>query len=152
MIRKATEADAPALTALINLAFQVERFFLDSDRLDLSEVLDRLKKGCFLIEVDHGSMAACVYVELRADRCYLGLLSVDPSLQRSGIGKRLVAAAEDFARAAGCLHTDLKVVNLREELPPFYRRLGYKAVEASPFPSEIQTKLPCHFIHMTKAL
>lgn len=152
MIRRATESDAPALTALINVAFQVERFFLDSDRLDLAEVLDRLKKGHFLAQEAEGRMTACVYVEPRNDRCYLGLLSVDPTLQRAGFGKRLVAAAEDFARAAGCLHMDLNVVNLREELPPFYRKLGYTDLGTSPFPADIFTKLPCHFIRMSKEL
>ena len=152
MIRRATEADAPSLTALINLAFQVERFFLDSERLVLAEVLDRLRKGFFLIEEADGRMAACVYVELRGDRAYLGLLSVDPSLQRAGLGKRLVAVAEEFARAAGSRHMDLNVVNLREELPPFYRKLGYSESGTSPFPSDVYTKLPCHFIQMSKPL
>jgi N-acetylglutamate synthase-like GNAT family acetyltransferase len=152
MIRPATEADAPALTALINLAFQVERFFLDSDRLDLAEVLDRLRKGFFLIEEADSRMIACVYVELRGDRAYLGLLSVEPAIQRGGLGKRLVDAAEEFARASGSRHMDLNVVNLREELPPFYRKLGYSESGTSPFPSEVYTKLPCHFIQMSKPL
>jgi len=152
MIRRATEADAAALTALINLAFQVERFFLDSDRLDLAEVLDRQRKGDFLVDETDGRMLACVYVELRRDRAYLGLLSVDPTLQRVGLGKRLVVAAENVARAAGCRHMDLNVVNLREELPPFYRKLGYSESGTSQFPSDVFTKLPCHFIQMSKAL
>lgn len=152
MIRRATEADAPALTALINLAFQVERFFLDSDRLDLAEVLDRLRKGVFLLEELDGRMLACVYIELRGDHAYLGLLSVDPSLQGTGLGKRLVDAAEEFARASDSRHMDLNVVNLREELPPFYRKLGYSETGTSPFPSEVDTKLPCHFIRMSKPL
>ena len=175
MIRRATEADAPALTGLINLAFQVERFFLDSDRLDLAEVLDRLRRGVFLVEEvaqasrpalnspvslrgdspsdrQIGPIAACVYIELRGDRAYLGLLSVEPALQGAGLGKRLVDAAEAFARAAGSRHMDLNVVNLREELPPFYRKLGYSESGTSPFPSEVYTKLPCHFIQMSKPL
>jgi ribosomal protein S18 acetylase RimI-like enzyme len=152
MIRRATDADAPALTALINLAFQVERFFLDGDRLDLAEVLDRLRKGDFLVDETDGRMLACAYVELRGDRAYLGLLSVDPALQRAGLGKRLVADAENFARAAGCRHMDLNVVNLRAELPPFYRKLGYSESGTSPFPPEAFTKLPCHFIRMSKPL
>lgn len=152
MIRLATETDAPALTALINLAFQVERFFLDGDRLDLAEVEARLKKGCFFIEEEDGEMSACVYVERRGDRSYLGLLSVHPSRQRGGYGKRLVAAAEEYARQCGCRHMDLNVVNLRQELPPFYRKLGYSEAGTAPFPPEAGARLPCHFIQMSKAL
>jgi N-acetylglutamate synthase-like GNAT family acetyltransferase len=152
MIRRATESDAPALTALINMAFQVERFFLDSDRLGLAEVRERLTKGCFLLEEEDSRLSACVYVEPRGERMYLGLLSVDPARQRAGYGKRLVAAAEELARGCGCRHIDLNVVNLREELPPFYRKLGYAESGTSPFPAEVRTKLPCYFIHMSKGL
>ncbi len=59
------------------------------------------------------------------ERSYLGLLSVDPARQKIGLGRRLVAAAEEFAREMGSHHMDLTVVNLRTELPPFYRKLGY---------------------------
>ena len=51
-IRRAVPADAEALTRLINLAFQVERFFVDADRLALPEVQDRLQKGEFLVVDD----------------------------------------------------------------------------------------------------
>jgi hypothetical protein len=47
---------------------------------------------------------------------------------------------------------DLRIVNLREELPPFYRRLGYVETGTAPFPEEIKSKLPCHFVLMSKPL
>ena len=37
----------------------------------------------------------------------------------------MMAFAEQHARALGCGTVDIRVVNLREELPPFYRSLGY---------------------------
>ncbi len=43
-------------------------------------------------------------------------------------------------------------MNLREELPAYYTKLGYAETGASPFPAEVQTKLPCHFIEMSKIL
>jgi GNAT superfamily N-acetyltransferase len=152
MIRRATASDAEALVRLINLAFQVEKFFLETDRISLPQVLEYLQKGTFLIEEDGGEMAACVYVELRGERGYFGLLSVDPARQRSGLGRRLIEAAEEFCRAARCRFMDLNIVNLREELPAYYTKLGYAETGASPFQPEIETRLPCHFIHMTKAL
>jgi GNAT superfamily N-acetyltransferase len=97
-------------------------------------------------------MTACVYVELRGSRGYFGLLSVDPDRQRSGLGKRLIAAAEEFCREAGCDAMDMRIVNLREELPAFYRKLGYAECGRSEFPADVATKLPCHFVEMTKPL
>jgi hypothetical protein len=45
------------------------------------------------------------------------------------------------------------VVNLRVELPPFYRGLGYRETGTEAFSSsESPTKLPCHFVCMSKAL
>ena len=152
MIRRAAEADGEALTQLINRAFQVERFFLDADRIDLPQVLDRLRNGIFLILEEDGAMAACIYVELRGERGYFGLLSVEPGRQRSGLGRRLIAAAEDLCRDSACGFMDLTVVNLREELPEYYAKLGYTEAGTSEFPADIATKLPCHFIRMTKAL
>ncbi len=152
MIRRATEADAEALTGVINRAFQVERFFLDGDRLALPEVIERLDKGCFLVEEANGQIDGCVYVELRGDRAYLGLLSVEPDRQGAGLGRRLIDAAEALARNAGCGFMDIRVVNLREELPPYYRKLGYVQTGTSPFPENVVTRLPCHFLEMSKPL
>lgn len=150
--RLAQPADAEAIAALINQAFQVERFFVDGHRIGLGEVQDRLHKGQFLLAEEGGALAACVYVEPRGERGYLGLLSVDPQRQRGGLGSRLMAAAEDRCRRNGCRFLDLHIVNLREELPAFYRRRGYIETGTAPFPADTPTKLPCHFIVMSKPL
>jgi N-acetylglutamate synthase-like GNAT family acetyltransferase len=152
MIRRASQLDAAALLQLINAAFQVEKFFIDADRIALPQVHEYLQKGAFLIAEEDGEIAACIYVELRGERGYFGLLSVDPARQRSGLGKQLIAAAEDFCRNSRCQFMDLLIVNLREELPPYYHSLGYRESGISPFTAEIETRLPCHFIQMTKAL
>jgi predicted N-acetyltransferase YhbS len=152
MIRRAVDDDAEALMCLINLAFRVEKFFIDGDRISLSQVREFLDHGLFLIAEDDGEMGGCVYIELRGQRGYFGLLSVDPSRQRSGLGRRLIAAAEEFCSHAGCRFMDMRIVNLRGELPAYYAKLGYSETGTSPFPAEVETKLPCHFIEMTKAL
>ena len=72
--------------------------------------------------------------------------------QHRGLGRRLVDEAENYARACGCRAMDLRIVNLRAELPPFYRRLGYIETGTEPFPAEIKSKLPCHFVVMSKPL
>jgi GNAT superfamily N-acetyltransferase len=151
MLRRAAASDAADIVRLINAAFAVERFFIDGDRIDAAEAAGYLDKGVFLILERAGEPVGCVYVELRGERGYFGLLSVDPTRQRAGIGRRLVAAAEEFCRAAGCTAIDIRVVNLRTELPPIYRRLGYVETGTEPFPADL-TRQPCHFVLMTKPL
>ena len=151
-MRQAAPSDAAALRDLINAAFRVERFFVDGDRISLEDVDERLRDGEFLVLEDGGTLAGCVYVQYHGKRAYLGLLSIDPSRQGRGLGSRLVGGAEQQARRAGCGAIDLLIVNLRQELPGFYRRLGYIETGTEPFPENEPTKLPCHFIRMSKDL
>jgi GNAT superfamily N-acetyltransferase len=151
-IRCAVDRDAAGIAALVNVAFKVERFFIDRDRIDAAKVGSMLRTGRYWLAEDGGALVACVYVELRGERGYFGLLAVDPSRQGEGLGRRMVAEAEEFARAAGCAWMDLRIVNLRTELPPFYRRLGYAEAGTSPFEVDAEPNQPCHFIDMSKEL
>ena len=151
--RIADPGDARAVAALISLAYRVEDFFKIGDRTDEDGVLARMKNGSFLLlEDDPGALAGCVYVEVRGDIGYFGMLSVDPSRQGQGLGSQLIAAAEDRCRTAGCRDMEIEVVNLRTELPPFYHRFGYVESGTRPFFDQEFAKLPCHLIVMTKSL
>jgi len=152
-VRLAGMADAKAITNVINVAFKrAESFFIERDRIDLDHVRGLLEAGEFLAAVDAETLVGCVYIERRGERAYVGLLSVDPSRQRSGLGSRLMTAAEDRCREEGCRFIDLQIVNLRQELPAFYRRRGYVQTGIAPFRPDLVTKLPCHFIKMSKPL
>jgi hypothetical protein len=61
-------------------------------------------------------------------------------------------AAEEYFRSAGCQAVDLQIVNLRAELPAFYRKLGYIETGTSPFAADAEPSRPCHFIKMSKQL
>ncbi len=152
-IRIATGSDFDEILTLINRAFAVERFFKDGDRLNPLTLQDYFDKGNFLVNEEEGRLVACVYVERRGDHAYLGLLSVDPSRQKGGLGRRLTAVAEEFARETGAHFMDLRVVNLRTELPGIYEKLGYRITGTEPFPmDQMPVSQPCHFIVMTKEL
>ena len=153
-IRTATEADFNSILSLINTAFQVERFFKNQDRMTASDLETYFKNGIFLVGENDGAIAGCVYVRRNGDRAYFGLLSVDPSRQKTGLGRRLVAAAEEFARETGASFMDLKLIHLRVELPGIYEKLGYQIVGTEPYPSERKHMLtqPVHFIRMSKEL
>jgi predicted N-acetyltransferase YhbS len=154
-IRLASEADFDAVMQLINAAFVVERFFKAEDRVNAPMLQEYFRKGIFLVSEgeDEGGLSGCVFVERKGQRAYLGLLSVDPSRQKSGIGRRLTAAAEEFARESGAHFMDITVVNLRTELPPLYEKLGYRVTGTAPFPdAQMPITQPCHFICMSKEL
>ncbi len=151
--RRASERDASAIAELTNAAYVVEQFFIDGDRTTVAEVAELMSRGHFLvIDADAGRLAGSVHVRIDGDRGYFGLLAVDPARHGQGLGRRLVAAAEATCAAAGCSFMDLRVVNLRSELPPWYRSLGYEECGTEPFPEEAGPKLPCHFIRMSKPL
>jgi len=152
-IRIAAPADAAKITTLINSAFRIaEGFFFDGPRIRPAEVEELLVKGDFLLAEADGKLNGCVYVELRGERSYLGLLSVDPACQRSGLGSLLMLEAENHCRERGSRLMDIYIVNLRKELPTFYQRRGYVETGTSPFPEDTETKIPCHFINMSKPL
>ncbi len=150
--RAAQLDDAENIARLVNAAFRPERFFIAADRTNPEKVRDLLQKGKFVVAEEDGALAGCVYMEVRGERGYFGLLAVDPALQRSGVGSRLVAIAEDECRSAGCRVMDLTIVNLRTELPAFYQRLGYVENGTLPFPSDQHPNQPCHLVRMSKPL
>src|ERR1035441_6082422 len=93
-VRVAEAQEAEEILRVTNAAYEVEKFFIDTDRLDGERLGRLLAKGVFLAT---DGMSGCVYVELRGERGYFGPLSVDPAHQGMGIGKLLVEAAEGYA-------------------------------------------------------
>jgi GNAT superfamily N-acetyltransferase len=152
-IRLASDDDVPALTRLINAAFVVEQVVFDGNRVDDLGVRAYMGSGTFLVAEGSIGLVGCVYVETGTNRSYLGLLSVQPARQGLGLGRQLVTAAEKLARDSGSRIMDLRVISPRaEQLLPFYERLGYAFVRTEPFPTDLVTKVPSHYVLMSKPL
>ena len=83
-----------------------------------------------------GTLLGCVWVEPQGDGIwYLGSLAIDPPAQNGGLGRALLAAAEDWIRDRGGQEVRMTVVNVRETLLAWYARRGYIATgETKPFP------------------
>jgi ribosomal protein S18 acetylase RimI-like enzyme len=153
-IRPAVAADSPRLIPLINQAFAVETF-MTGPRTDPERLAAYLQKGAILLAEDEsGQPVASIYVEVRGDRGYAGMLAVAPARQRSGIGSRMMQAAEDYLRARGCAALDITVLSLRTELPPIYRAYGFVETGTEPFdyPHPLKDGLHTHCIVMSKPL
>jgi GNAT superfamily N-acetyltransferase len=150
-VRRAAGSDVPAITRLVNRAYQVEDFFVEGPRTSEPEIA-KLAAANQLVVLDgtDGGLAAAIQIDASGIRGYFGLLSVDPAYQGLGLGRRMVAVAEALCEAMGCRRMGLRVVNIREELAPWYRRLGYRETGATvPF-TDPRAKRPCHFVEMEK--
>jgi GNAT superfamily N-acetyltransferase len=151
-LRTAGVDDISAIVSLLNAAFAMEWAFIAKDRTSAAEIARYLETGTFfVVDGERAQLGACMYVEQRADRMYLGMLAISPSQQGRGLGRQMMAAAERHAASLGCGAIDIRVVNLRIELPPFYRALGFVENGTEPLVDPLLTK-PAHFIRMTKPL
>lgn len=153
--RVAISADIPEIVRVTNAAFRVEDFFIVGDRTHADDITARMAgdHACFLVvdATDGASLMASAFVEIRGDRGYFGMLSVDPAHQKQGLGRIMFNAIEARCRAAGCVALDISVVNLREELPAFYAMLGFTPTGTAPLVSH-HTKRDAHFVLMSKPL
>ena len=147
MIAAAAAEQLPALHALIERAYRGEEAkagwtheadLLGGQRTDLAALTEMLDdpEQRLLVAIEGDATIGCVLVRRCAtDRCYLGLLTVEPTRQAAGLGRRLIAAAEAAARDMGALAMEMTVIERRVELVRWYERCGYRLTgERRPFP------------------
>jgi len=141
---------------VINAAFRVEDFFVTGDRTSAEDLTDRMARpGASLLVAqrpDGRGLAGAVYVELRGSIGFFGMLAVDPAEQGQGHGRVLIEAVEEYCRKAGCSTIEIEVVNLREELPAFYLKMGYVATGEAAFTKLDKLTRPAHMIVMRRPI
>jgi ribosomal protein S18 acetylase RimI-like enzyme len=145
-ILPATPADAAALTDLINHAYRgpaapqawtTEAHLLDGPRISEGHVRDMValpsSHGAALLKYidERGILVGCVYLEPTGKHLYLSTLAVAPAAQGHGVGRQLLAAAEDYARQYGCTRIKISVLSARPELVAWYERHGYQLTGTS---------------------
>ena len=111
-----------------------------------------MNSGEFLLLESADALIACVFVKIAGERAYAGTLAVDPSQQKSGIGRRMMREAEDYARARGCEVLDIRIVNVRPELSEIYTKLGFVPTGIESAEVIKTATQPVHFITMSKPL
>jgi len=135
--RVATTANIPALVAHINNGYRgensrsgwtTEADLLDGTRVDdaeLAAIIDDPKADLHIFGETEDDILASVYLKKEPDHLYLGMLTVRPTLQGSGLGKIVLAYAESFAREEGFHQVKMTVIQARTELIAWYNRQGY---------------------------
>ena len=156
------------MTNLVNAAYRGDRSrqgwtteadLIDGDMRTDEVSLARLiqKDGAVILKYQEDSqILGCVFLEKQSDELYLGMLTVSPSQQGAGIGKKLLNAAIDYAIEKKCTAIRITVISARKELIEWYQRHGYHPTgETKPFPADDKfgkPKLPIEFIVMKKKL
>ena len=145
--RHATAGDVAAIVALVESAYRgdtsragwtTEADLLDGQRTDRDDVLASITApdSVMVLVDDDGTLAACCHVQRRGTRCYFGMFAVDPLRAGNGLGKQVMAYAEDIARTRwACTAMEMTVIRQRTDLIAFYERRGYTDTgRRSPFP------------------
>lgn len=147
VFRGAGIGDVDAVVLLVESAYRgdtsrqgwtTEADLLDGRRTGVDDVrgcLERPRSRILLAECD-GELLACAHVAEEDNAGYFGMFSVQPHLQGSGIGKRVLAEAERLVRDEWQLRSmRMTVIDVRQELIDFYERRGYRRTGVlKPFP------------------
>jgi ribosomal protein S18 acetylase RimI-like enzyme len=166
MITKATIADVSVLNTLINSAYRgesskkgwtTEANILEGLRTTEQELTETIQnpKNTIMKFTQNNQIIGCVLLVEKELQLYLGMLTVSPELQNSGIGKKLLQHAEIHASAVGLSKIVMTVISVREELIAWYKRNGYEDTGArEPFPaSDVHIPIsehPLEFIVLEK--
>ena len=108
MITKSNLADVTALNLLINSAYRgesskkgwtTEANLLEGLRTNEQELNEILidPKNTILKFTENNTISGCVLLIEKEKKLYLGMLTVSPDLQNSGVGKKLLQEAEKHA-------------------------------------------------------
>jgi ribosomal protein S18 acetylase RimI-like enzyme len=152
-INIASPHDVPALTNLLNSAYRGEssrkgwtteaHLIAGESRTNqsmLNEIL--MMPGSIMLKLENepGEIVGCVNLQHHGNKLYLGMLSVSPELQGKGGGKKLLKAADEYARYQKLDAIYMTVISLRTELIDWYKRHGYHDTgERKPFPEDPMT-------------
>lgn len=144
-LKKATPADAAAINHLVNSAYRgetsrqgwtTEADLLDGTRIDEAALRELIARPdtTVLTYWEEDALLGCVELRASENKLYLGMLSVKPDTQGKGIGKKLLAASEVYARSRNVPIIFMTVISVRDELIAWYVRHGYRLTgERKPF-------------------
>ena len=156
-----------ALARVVNAAFGIYPFLRGGRTSPEGIAEEQGQSGRFIVAESGSEMVACAMVRPSLDMStepgieaewsdewtmYLGLVAVAPQIRKKGLGRRLIAAAEEAARGLG--FSRMMLGTLREMgNDRYYESLGYSVAAEEVFePGHWGMDIPQHFCVMVKAL
>ncbi|CAN5376788.1 GNAT family N-acetyltransferase [soil metagenome] len=170
-IRAAPEDDVSALHRLVEHAYRGdearrgwshEADLLDGQRTDAPALSEAIADADRVVLLAHreSTLVGCVMLIRQDDgSAYLGMLSVEPTLQAAGLGRYLLRVAEREAVARfQATRIEMTVIRQRPELIAWYERRGYALTGATAdFPMDderfgLPRRRDLQFLVLAKAL
>lgn len=131
VLRRAGAADAPAIRALVRAAYQHYVTRIGREPMPMTADYDRavIEHQVWLFEDADGLGGVIELKPCGSGELSIENIAVDPARQKSGIGRKLMAFAEDEARRQGCTRVTLYTNEKMVENIVLYMRLGYAETE-----------------------
>jgi ribosomal protein S18 acetylase RimI-like enzyme len=107
---------------------------------DVAVTRKRVEQGQCLVAVNGATLCGTIIIKTaaqtkgspwydRPDVASIGQFAVDPAIQGRGLGRRLMALAEQSASASGARELALDTAEPATHLIAWYERLGYRHIE-----------------------
>lgn len=146
-IRPATPDDVPAIERVVHDAYMryVDRIGKKPGPM-LDDYRARVAEGAVWVLAEGGAIAGVLVLLPALDHLLLDNVAVDPMRQGAGLGRRLIAFAEDEARRRGYGEVQLYTHALMHENLAMYPRLGYEEFarfEQAGYPRVFMRKRIC---------
>jgi GNAT superfamily N-acetyltransferase len=145
--RTAVLDDTENIVTMVNSAYRgdsskegwtTEADLLGGQRTDSEKITEMISDPQSQIELalNDGQIVGCIYLKKEDQFVYFGMLTVRPTLQTNGYGKKLLMHLEELAFIWGKKKIKMTVISIRHELIEFYQRRGYRWTgEIEAFPS-----------------
>lgn len=94
----------------------------------------------FLVGVRDNRVVATVMAGYEGRRGWLNDVAVAPDLQKQGLGRQIVEAAETMLRQRGCPKVNLQVRTSNQKVIAFYESLGYSVDDVISMGKRLDSK------------
>lgn len=146
-LRRATAADADKLTALARAAYARHVPVIGREPMPMTADWSRLlsEQEIWMVDGPAGEAMASLALDLQMDHVMIWSVAVAPAHQQRGLGRRLMAFAEQRARALQRPQLRLFTNARMAGNIALYRRLGYGETGREELPDRV-------IVHMSKAV